>query len=111
MNKKHSLIARRPLLSFVAMAALKLPTMLALTGCDWMTEYPHNEEQTDRSDMLKTGTGIYGGTNSTYDTTNPVGHTPATAPNGGNNVGGTSPMNPATGTAPSTTGTADGQSR
>jgi hypothetical protein len=101
MKAKLSMTRRRPLLSFLATAALTFPTMLTLVGCDWMTDYPHNEEQTDRSDMLKTGSGTYGGTNSAYDTTNPVGHTT------GPTTSGSNPMN--TVTSPTTSGTTERQ--
>src|SRR5213592_15258 len=59
-------------------AVLAAIVLLAI-GCDSMTTYPHNGEQTDRSDTYKTGRGTYGGTDSAYDAGNTTGNSATTA--------------------------------
>src|SRR5947209_18649921 len=62
-----------------AMLALMPLAFATFVGCDSMTDYRHNGEQTDRSDTMKTGSGTYGGTNSAYEAGNPAGNGSTTA--------------------------------
>ncbi|HSV14943.1 MAG TPA: hypothetical protein VLI90_11855 [Tepidisphaeraceae bacterium] len=65
--------------SALVLAAVLAVLGLLVIGCDSMTDYPHNGEQTDRSDTLKTGSGTYAGTDSAYEAGNPAGNGATTA--------------------------------
>jgi hypothetical protein len=77
----------------ILLAGILATSGLALGGCE--EGYPHNEQGTTHDDMVKTGEGTYGGTNSTYDTGNSVSNSATT----GSTTNGTTGMGaPATGT-------------
>jgi len=67
----------------IFLAALGAPLFLsALTGCQ-CDNYPHNEQATRQDDYYKAGSGPYGGSNSTPETSKSVpaaNATPTTAP-------------------------------